>query len=176
MIEDSELLKKILSKDESGLLDLQKKYGKLIYGVVNKIIGFKHSILDVEECYSDIIYVLWNGISSYDNTKGSLINFIVAVSKFKAIDYKRKLDKRSEVELKDEFLGEELFLDVDELESFEELLIDLSNEDKNIFIKRYFFEESIEKIALDLIISKELVYKRLSRGRKKLKEYLEGCI
>ena len=48
----------------------------------------------------------------------------------------------------------------------------LKEEDKSIFIKKYLFEESVEKIANDLGLSKDVVYKRLSRGKEKIKNYL----
>ena len=53
------------------------------------------------------------------------------------------------------------------------LLKNLKEEDKKIFIKKYLFEESVEKISNDLRLSKEVVYKRLSRGKEKIKIYYE---
>ena len=57
-------------------------------------------------------------------------------------------------------------------EEFYILLDNLNEEDKNIFIKKYLFEESIDKISRDLGLSKDLVYKRLSRGRERIKSHI----
>ena len=58
-------------------------------------------------------------------------------------------------------------------EEFYVLLDSLKGEDKNIFIKKYLFEESIDKISRDLGLSKDLVYKRLSRGRERIKSHIK---
>ena len=58
-------------------------------------------------------------------------------------------------------------------EEFYVLLDSLKEEDKNIFIKKYLFEESIDKISRDLGLSKDLVYKRLSRGRERIKSHIK---
>ncbi|WP_326514809.1 sigma factor-like helix-turn-helix DNA-binding protein [Clostridium intestinale] len=51
---------------------------------------------------------------------------------------------------------------------------ELKEKDKEIFIRRYLLDESMEKISKDLNLSKEYIYNKLSRGRKKIKERLEG--
>ena len=46
--------------------------------------------------------------------------------------------------------------------------------DREIFIRRYYFEEDIKTIAMNLKKSEDYVYTRLSRGRKRIKEGLGG--
>lgn len=173
-MEDRELVQDLIKGKEDALNILQKKYGRLLYGICKDIILKTHSVADVEECYSDIVISIWNNILDFDSSKGKFINFIAAIAKYKAIDYKRKLDKNIEVEINNEIL-ESSYIERDleeDLEEFKELINILKEEDKQIFIKRYYFEEDIEKISSDLNISKDTVYKRLSRGREKLKSRL----
>jgi len=114
----------------------------------------------------------------YKEEKGKLINFIISVAKFKAIDYKRKIQKKNNViELKEEILRKEEFqdeIDINDQEGFYNLIKELKEKDKEIFIRRYLLDESMEKISKDLNLSKEYIYNKLSRGRKKIKERLEG--
>jgi RNA polymerase sigma factor (sigma-70 family) len=54
------------------------------------------------------------------------------------------------------------------------LIKELNEEDKKIFIKRYLDEYSVQEIALEFGMTRDTVYSRLSRGRKKLKKMLGG--
>ena len=57
-------------------------------------------------------------------------------------------------------------------EPFLELIKTLNERDKEIFIRRYLNEEDTEEIAMDLGLTTDTVYQRLSRGRKKIKRSL----
>lgn len=172
---DTDIVLGIINKDEKALSELIKIYGKLIYGVINKILNSYVEINEVEECFNDILISLWRNLDCYDSEKGSLKNFLISVSKYKSIDYKRKLKKsNTELELKEE-LVENDFEDSLEMDNdgFFNLLKGLKEEDKKIFIKRYLLDEPIEKIAEDLGLSKDLVYKRIARGREKLRNNID---
>ncbi|PFN02001.1 RNA polymerase subunit sigma-70, partial [Bacillus thuringiensis] len=58
--------------------------------------------------------------------------------------------------------------------NFYVLIKELNEEDKKIFIKRYLDEYSVQEIALEFGMTRDTVYSRLSRGRKKLKKLLGG--
>lgn len=173
-MEDNEILLDLMNGEQFALDNLSRTYGKLIYGVINKVLCDYSEINDVDECFNDVLIALWRNIDCYDRTKGSLRNFLISVAKYKAIDYKRKINKRKiNLELKEEIIdiGINENMEVDN-EEFYMLLESLKEEDKKIFIKRYLLDESIEKISGDLKLSKDLIYKRLSRGRDKIKNEL----
>lgn len=173
-MEDNEILLDLMNGEQFALDNLSRTYGKLIYGVINKVLCDYSEINDVDECFNDVLIALWRNIDCYDRTKGSLRNFLISVAKYKAIDYKRKINKRKiNLELKEEIvsIGINENIEVDN-EEFYMLLESLKEEDKKIFIKRYLLDESIEKISEELSLSKDLVYKRLSRGRDKIKNQL----
>ncbi|SUY65194.1 RNA polymerase factor sigma-70 [Clostridium sporogenes] len=48
----------------------------------------------------------------------------------------------------------------------------MKKEDREIFIRRYFLDEKVENIANAFGVNRNLIDKRLSRGRKFLKEKL----
>ena len=174
-MEDKEILLDLINGEEFALDNLSRTYGKLIYGVINKILCDYSEINDVDECFNDVLIALWRNIDCYDSTKGSLRNFLISMAKYKAIDYKRKINKRGiNLELKEEIIYDEFneSIEIDN-EEFYLLLDSLKEEDKNIFIKKYLFEESIDKISRDFGLSKDLVYKRLSRGRERIKSHIK---
>lgn len=173
-MEDSELVLGLINGEQFALDDLSRAYGKLIYGVINKILYNFSEANDVDECFNDVLITIWRNIDCYDSKKGSLRNFLISVAKYKAIDYKRKIYKKGiTLELNEEIVYTEFneSIEIDN-EEFYMLLKSLKEEDKSIFIKKYLFEESVEKIANDLGLSKDVVYKRLSRGKEKIKNYL----
>lgn len=171
---DSEIVLELINGDQLALDDLTRAYGKLIYGVINKILYNFSEANDVDDCFNEVLITVWRNIDCYDSQKGSLRNFLISIAKYKAIDYKRKINKRGiTLELNEEIIYTEFneSIEIDN-EEFYILLKTLKEEDKSIFIKRYLFEDSVDKISKDLGLSKDVVYKRLSRGKEKIKNYL----
>ncbi|MDI9217656.1 sigma-70 family RNA polymerase sigma factor [Clostridium tertium] len=172
---DTDIVLGIINKDEKALTELINTYGKLIYGVINKILNSYVEMNEIDECFNDILISLWRNLDCYDSEKGSLRNFLISVAKYKAIDYKRIIKKINiSLEIKEE-LVEGSFEDSLELDNdgFFHLLKSLKEEDKNIFIKRYLLDETVEKISEDLGLSKDLIYKRIARGREKIRNNID---
>lgn len=175
---DKEIINGILNENENALEELKNNYGRLIYGVINKILNNSMEVSEIDECFNDVLLCIWNNIDCYDEAKGKLCNFLISISKYRALDYKRKIQKDNRlIQLNENIIGNLIEVDntqtqVNE-ESFYELIKGLKDRDKVIFVRRYLLDESIEKISLDLSLSKEMIYKRLSRGRDKIKEVIK---
>lgn len=92
------------------------------------------------------------------------------ISRSRAIDHKRKLNKRS---LEEKPVDEqELAIEESPLtkETFLGFIEDLEALDQRIFLLYYFYQESPETIAEQTNLNVSAIYNRLSRGRKRLKE------
>ena len=50
------------------------------------------------------------------------------------------------------------------------MLKSLSEEDRRIFIKLYFEDKNMDEISFDTKLAKPVIYNRLSRGKKKMRE------
>ena len=177
MDKDEEIVKYIKQKDRNGLVLLIDNYGKLIYGVIKDVTYNKNMDNEIEDIFSEVLMKIWNSIDLYDEKRGILRNFLISKSKYTAIDHIRKIFKRKENQFSDEIVNalgyeEENFDEISNRESFEELLDTLEPMDKEIFIRRYYFEEEIANIAKSLDKKESYIYTRLSRGRKKLKNTL----
>ena len=92
---EKRMIKRILKKDPKGLDYIINTYMKKVYFLVDKIIGF-YGKEEVEECVSDVFLAIWEDINQYDESKGSFGSFIFMKTKYKALDYKRKLENKSE--------------------------------------------------------------------------------
>ena len=97
---------------------------------------------------------------------------MITIAKYTVIDYIR-LKRLNEISMEEYMINnineEDNINSLIEKESFHELIETLSDMDKEIFIKRYYFYETVEDIAKSILRSKDYVYNRLSRGRRKLK-------
>lgn len=175
---DNEIIKRIIDGQEEGLNLLIDKYGKLIYAILHEKLLKIKLINDIEDVFYTIIYKLWNSTSSFNENRGNYKNFIVTITKYTAIDYLRsnKLDAISFEEYMIHAIEEKEGLNcVIELDAFNDLIENLKPLDKEIFTKRYYFDESITSIARDIKRTNEYVNNRLSKGRKKLLKLFGGA-
>jgi RNA polymerase sigma factor, sigma-70 family len=171
---DKDIVLAILNHKEIALEELRVKYGRLLYGVINKTLNHLNYTMDIEECFNDVLLTIWNNIDCYDESKGQLRNFLISIARYRALDYKRRICKlKIHLELNEEIIdqreGKEEITELDD-ESFYNLIESLNEKDKIIFVKKYLLDEPIEKISTELEMSKDSIYKRLIRGREKIKE------
>ncbi len=177
-VKDIEIVEGLRKQDMLALHTVIDRYGELIYRVVHSVLDTAHSKVLVDECVDDILLIVWYNISSYDENRGKFRNWLISVAKFKAIDYKRKSNKAYQLqefhqEIYEE--GEDVNLTTEERNhNFYVLIKELNEKDKEIFIKRYLDEYSVQEIALEFGMTRDTVYSRLSRGRRKLKKRLGG--
>lgn len=171
-MDDDKIVYFIKKRNEKGLQLLIDSYGGLITSIIKKHL---YNLYDKqEECIDDVLLSIWNNIDSFDSSKNTLKNWIAAISQYRSIDYKRKYLKLLKEELDISKFENQAFIEnsitEDELRSdIEELLCCLKEEDKDIFIKRYIEGKSMKELALETGIKEEVIYNRISRGRKKLR-------
>ncbi|HEY5560591.1 MAG TPA: sigma-70 family RNA polymerase sigma factor [Clostridiaceae bacterium] len=169
------LLKK---KKENALDYVIDTYGRLIKSIVKKHLYNFESFQD--ECFNDILLVVWYDIENFNDEKGSFQNWLAAVAKYKCIDYKRKYLKHLEnhsidnIDLSDNDQVERNLLENELSEDMESLLSSLKPQDKNIFLKYYKDEMNIELISKETGIKTSAIYNKLSRGRTRLKSTFEN--
>lgn len=177
-LDENNFIKQMKKKNRKALEYAVDTYSNLVFKVVHSVLDTSFYTHYVEECVNDVFWSVWIHIESYDVEKGNFKYWITAVAKYKAIDYKRKLFKQSTTEciddyiLHDEACTENIIIANENREELINLINDLKDEDRELFIRRYFLDEEIESIARTFHVDRNLVDKRLSRGRKFLKEKL----
>ena len=160
-------------KNEQALDFVIDNYGYVIKAVIKKHLYNLESVQ--EECINDVFLGIWNNINYFDEDKSSFKNWIIGISKFKSIDYKRKYLKELENSniddldiAKDDFTEElvrnELSREV------EELMECLKEKDREIFLKLYVEEKEMDRVSEETGLKRAVIYNRVSRARKKLKE------
>lgn len=168
---DEQIYKLLLDKDEQVLKIILDKYGGLIKYIVKRTVNLNTQ--EVEECMSDVLYLLWKRINKYDHIKGSLKSWIVLITRGASIDYYRKTIKYKNITFIDDYESTLIFHEeFDKLEYNEiiALLQMLTPPDNEMFYDRFIIGDSINAISTKYDISVDAAYKRINRGRKKLKE------
>lgn len=171
-MEDELIIKYIKKRKEKGMEMLIDSYRGLITSVVRKHLGVL--INYEEECVSDVLLSIWDNIKSFDKNKNNFKNWICAISKYKAIDYKRKyLSKIETLDISEEiyYIDKELLKSEME-EEINDILSYLNESDKELFINHYLKGENLEEIAIKNNTRISNLYNRLSRGRRKIRENL----
>ncbi len=181
-MEDKEIVDLFVSRDESAIEETEKKYSRYLTKIAYNIL---YDLEDCKECVNDTYLRAWNSIPPNIPTLLSL--YLGKIVREAAIDIVRKKTsaKRggfgydmalSEIE---ECVGqdggpwgeiEERFL----VERINDFLRTLSEEQRNIFICRYYYMDSIKDIMAFSGNSESKVKSILFRLRARLKEYLES--
>lgn len=181
----SNFTREMKSKNHAALEFAVNTYANLVYKVVYSVLNQAFEMHYIEECVSDVFLEAWNHMESYDEEKGNFKNWLLAIARYKAIDYKRKYYKQRDVEYLEDYSIpsqtniEEIIISQENKEEVLRAIQEMGDIDKQIFIKRYFLSESIENIAQSLGSNRANIDNRLSRGRKVLRDklyYLKGVV
>ena len=174
---DEEIIQLFKLRDERAFELLVKTYGGLINSIVSK---HMYNLLSYQdECVNDILLAIWDYIECYDGTKNSFKNWIAILAKYKSLNYVKKYKKlNEEVELDKAYLVTEdehlnRLLQHDTRKGLEAILGELKEKDRQLFTEIYFNDKSVEEVCKQTGKSKNYIYNRLSRGRKKLKTLWE---
>lgn len=179
-MDDRQIIELYFERDEQAIAETQNKYGKYCLTVANNILSNEQ---DSEECVNDTYNKTWNVIPPQkpNNLKLFLAKIVrnLALDKLKSETRKKRggnnfelaLDEISEIISDGESVEAELE-SKEFMKSVNSFLHTLPLRDCNVFISRYFYLDSIEKIAKKYGLSVANVSKILSRTRTKLKEFL----
>ncbi|MEN2259648.1 sigma-70 family RNA polymerase sigma factor (plasmid) [Paraclostridium benzoelyticum] len=117
---------------------------------------------------------IWDNVEGFDQDKNTFKNWICAIAKYKAIDYKRKYLNKIEISDLDEqnYYIDKNLLKIEIQEELNETLKFLSEGDKEIFRRYYLNDESVIDIANDKKLAISSVHSKLSRGKAKIRKSL----
>lgn len=177
-MQDSEIITMLWNREQKALSEIAFKYGKLLFTLSENILHCKE---DSRECVNDTYLAVWNRVPP--EKPDPLTAFLCRITRNLSI---KKLRDKNANKRKAEVLP------IHELEyciantdvqnkveakalgrKIDEFLSSLDDENRVIFVRRYFFGDDIETIMSLASMSESNVYARLSRVRKKLKAYLE---
>ncbi|HOD02567.1 MAG: RNA polymerase factor sigma-70 [Firmicutes bacterium ADurb.Bin300] len=185
-MDDADIVELYWQRDESAIRETETKYGQYCFSIAFNILSDTE---DSKECVNDTWFRAWNAIPP--SRPDRLRIFLAKITRNLSFDkYRLKAaNKRGggEITLALEELGEcvSSALDV-EFEFYEQELVKslngflyaLPKRESNIFLRRYFYVESIFEIARRYGLKESNITVILSRTRQKLRLHLrkEGYV
>lgn len=177
---DERIAKNLRDKDEATIAFVIDKYSKLLWKVAGAVLA-NASVLDVEECVADVFVDLWQNPEKYNPSKSKLSSYLSMVARSKAVDRYRKIARRHEENLEEKIKDDirenkGLLQNVIEAEEREILLAclkKLNDEDKDILLRRYYYEQKPKEIAVALNMPKKQVENRLYLTKQRLRDMMK---
>lgn len=184
-MDDKKIVEMIYENNEEGLHAAEKKYRGLCHSIAANILTEDG---DCEECVNDALLALWNNIppEKPDNLCAYIARLVknIALKRTRANDtWKRRANYKA--------AGDELLeLIPDGMSISEEyevkqigavvnkFLAGLSKRDRDIFLMRYWYRDTVPEVSQRMKVSESLVKSLCDRLRKRLREELakEGII
>ncbi len=180
-MDDNLIIDLYWARSESAINETAGKYGNYCFMIANNILQ-NHE--DSEECVSDAYHKIWDNVPPQRpvNFK-AFIGKVVrnqALNKYKE---KRALKRGGEnIALIYSELEEciPIYTDVEKeyeaklfIEAINSYLLSLGTEQRIVFVRRYWYADSIQSIATRLNMSESRVKSMLFRTRNRLRNYLE---
>ena len=174
---DEVLIQKLLEGDDEASSYMIHAYSKLLWVIVGGILCKVGSRQDIEECISDVFVQLWMNPKAFNPEKGSLKTYLAVIAKSKAFNVYKKLSKSNFVELDEaSILSDDDLLDsILENEKHSELytaIAGLNEPDKEILLRRYFYDEKPKSIAEHISLPLKEVKNRLYQSKLRLRKTL----
>ncbi len=177
-MEDHDIVELYFRRDETAIVETQKKYGRLCHSIAERITS---DACDAEECVNDVYLGLWQVIPPH--RPNSLCAFVAKIARNQAlIKLKhRNADKRTPDALLSLHELEEVIPDPETFEHLEderighwigEFLKGEKEEIRNLFIRKYWYFDSIQDLSQKFGYSETKIKSILFRTRKKLKLFL----
>jgi RNA polymerase sigma-70 factor (ECF subfamily) len=89
--EETELVRRLRSRDPHALGELYDQYGRSAYYVIHRVVG-DQSV--AEDLVQETFLRVWNGMSAFDTERGTLSRWVMTVARNQAIDYLRSWQGR----------------------------------------------------------------------------------
>ncbi len=177
-MEDRDIVELYFDRDEKAIEATAQKYGKLCFNIANRIVGDES---DAEECVNDTYLGVWNAIpperpSSFSAFVAKIArNLAVARLKYRTADKRNSDVLISLHELEDVIPHTDGFEEIDDREvgrMISEFLFSEKEEYRSIFVRKYWYFDTVEEIAEKFGCSESKIKSILFRMRNKLRVYL----
>ena len=176
---DTAQLESLRRGDQQALEEIMRRYSGYVTVIVRGVIGTAMTDDDLEEAVSDVFFTLWKNREKVQPEK--LRPYLASIARSRGKNKLREL--RQSEPLEQDLLelpehGPEAALTLSQQrEALYAALSALSERDREVFIRHYYYYESTAAISKATGLKRETVKTILKSGRQKLKKKLMegGC-
>ena len=176
-MQDAQIIELYFARDQEAIAATSEKYNNYCMKIAMNIL---QNPGDSEECVNDTYLAAWNSIPP--NRPEKLSSYLARLTRNLSINrYKARMAERrgggefavSLDELDDCIADESLSFGEEELGALiSEFLFTVSKETRQVFVRRYFYSDSVSAICLRFKMSESKVKSMLHRTRLGLKDFL----
>lgn len=179
-MEDKEIVKLYFNREEAAICETKNKYGNTLFCTAYNMLGCRE---DAEECENDTYWAAWKSIPPCEPK--ALLAYLMKINRGRVLDKwdHRSAQKRNgavfELEqymTDNESVRQRIEYDFDRqriTKLFNDFLCELTPEKRIIFIKRYWYGESIGKISMEMCMTPGMVKMKLHRLKGKLRDQIQ---
>ena len=180
-MDDNRIVELYFLRDETAIRRTSEKYGNRLRALAHGIVNDEQT---AEECENDTYMEAWNTIPPHE-PRSYLYAFLARITRYISLNFCRDRSrlKRSAFicELSTEMeqcipAPDDVECRIDDMvlsEALNGFLCTLGEEKRNIFIRRYWYMDSIADISMRFALSESKVKITLYRCRNQLREHLE---
>ena len=175
-MDDKDIISLFRKRDENAIAEIRARYGKLCFYIAGNILSQRE---DIEECVSSAYYELWNNIppNMPDDLRTYLCRIVRNIA-IKRLEYnlakKRSPDFAVSIdEIADCVPAGSDLSDHDLSDAISRFLREQDEKHRKVFLRRYWYGDTVSKIAEYYGIKEKTVATYLFRTRKKLKAFLQ---
>jgi len=90
---DGPLIERLQKRDPQALAELYDRYGRAVYSLILRVV---RDAATAEDLVQETFLRVWNRVQGFDAERGSILPWLLAVARNRAIDYLRSAGGRSE--------------------------------------------------------------------------------
>lgn len=180
-MKDEKIVMLYWAREEAAIVQTSVKYGKMLKHISENIL---YSREDAEECVNDSYMSAWNSMPqnrpSYLGGYMAKLVRNLSLSRYRRANAKKRKGAGTDIMLEeleecipDKFNTEEEYEALRLKEIIESFIESLDEEKRAVFLRRYFYAESVENIAYATNIGVSAVKTMLFRLRGQLKKHIE---
>ena len=176
---DERTITAIRNRNEAAINEVITKYSKLLWLVAGSVLNNIGSTQDIEECVADTFIYLWEHPDKYDPQRGKLKTWLSIIARTQAVNRCREIAKQNIIPLEESDFVDQLgivdtFLEAETRRALLAAVNALGEPDREILIRRYYYDQKPKEIALALDMSVKQVDNRLYQTKLKLRESLSN--
>lgn len=174
---DRKIISAIIHQDEQALAFAVQKYSRLLWKTAASVLANAASVQEVEECVADVFIFLWQHPEKYNLEKAKLSSWLSMIAKARAIDRYRRIIKKRELPIEEIVVESLEYAKIgpsdQEKEKLRACIDELDEKERDLIIRRYYYEQKPAEIAIALDMPKKQVDNKLYYVKQKIKKMME---